>query len=151
MTNGILVNVLNVTNKRLVRSLILTGTTALNILLTWFFIDWIGMIGAVIATAVSTLIGQVILMNIYYSKRMGISVMYLFAQAFKGLLPAEVVSGGAAFAVASVIPNTLLSFLAGGATFVILCVVLFVLFGFNDTEKAKVKSIINKFSRGKIS
>ena len=67
MTNGILVNVLNVTNKRLARSLILIGTTALNIVLTWFFIDWIGIIGAVIATAISTLLGQVILMNIYYS------------------------------------------------------------------------------------
>ena len=65
MTNGILVNVLNVTNKRLARSLILIGTTALNIVLTWFFIDWIGIIGAVIATAISTLLGQVILMNIY--------------------------------------------------------------------------------------
>ena len=88
-------------------------------------------------------------MNIYYSKKMGISVMYLFGRAYSGLLPSELAAGIVAFAVARLIPDTLISFVAGGVTFAVVCTVLLMLFGFNEGEKAKVKAVLNKLTRGK--
>ncbi|MBQ8696168.1 MAG: hypothetical protein IJ519_00450, partial [Clostridia bacterium] len=74
---------------------------------------------------------------------MGISVMYLFGRAYSGLLPSELAAGIAAFAVAGLISDTLLSFLTGGVTFVVVCTSLLMLFGLNDGEKAKVKAVLN--------
>ena len=74
MSNGVIINVLDVMNKRLSRSFILLFTTAANIIMTIFFIDSWGMVGAAIATAIATVIGQIVIMNIYYKKKIGIDV-----------------------------------------------------------------------------
>lgn len=78
MSNGILINVLDALNKRMVRSYVLVFTTIANIILTVVWIDILGIIGACIATAVCTLVGQVTMMNVYYSKKLNIKVMYLY-------------------------------------------------------------------------
>lgn len=45
MSNGVLINVLDAMDKRMFRSLALTITTIANIVLTVFWIDWLGMVG----------------------------------------------------------------------------------------------------------
>lgn len=147
MTNGILVNVLDVLNKRIVRSLILLGTTVLNIILTVIFIKTIGIIGAVIATAIATLLGQVIFMNIYYDRKLGIKVMRLFAKSYKGIIPIFMAVSLLSYIVASFIKNDILSFVIGGVLFVVISLILLLLFGLNESEKKKLKSIFIKYRR----
>ena len=72
--NGVLINVLNYLNKRIIRSCALIITTISNIILTIFLIDIWGMFGAAVATCVCTIIGQVIIMNIYYMKNLKINI-----------------------------------------------------------------------------
>ena len=145
MTNGILINVLDVLKKRIVRSLILLGTTILNIALTIIFIKMIGIIGAVIATAISTLLGQVLIMNIYYDRKLGIKVMRLFAKAYHGILPIYLVSSVISFIISGLIHNTLLSFLIGGMLFLGISLVLLLLFGLNKDEKAKCNTLLIRY------
>lgn len=147
MTNGILVNVLDVLKKRIVRSLILLGTTFLNIILTVIFIKTIGIIGAVIATAIATLLGQVFIMNIYYDRKLGIKVMRLFSKSYKGIIPIFMAVSLLSFIVASFIKNDILSFVIGGVLFVVISLILLLLFGLNESEKKKLKSIFIKYRR----
>lgn len=145
MTNGVIINVLDVLNKRLARSLSLAGTTVLNIILTLVLISKWGILGAVIGTAVSLILGNIIVMNIYYKKVLKLNVVWLYLQAYKGLLPSQVISGIISLFVARVIDNIYISFFCGGVLFVILAGVMTLGFGFNDEEKAKFKVITKKF------
>lgn len=147
MANGILINVLDVLNKRIARSYVLLITTILNIFLSVFLMSRFGIIGAVLATAISTFIGQDVIMNIYYSKKIKISVIYLFKEAFKGILPIEICSGLICFILANSISNNLVSMAAGGISFVLLCGVGFILIGFNQYEKNLVFGILKKVKK----
>jgi O-antigen/teichoic acid export membrane protein len=99
MSNGVLINVLDALNKRMVRSYILLLTTILNVILTIVFIDIWGVIGACLATAISVILGQIILMNIYYAKKLKIKVLSLFYYSFKGIFINQIIASAIAFAV----------------------------------------------------
>ena len=150
-TNGVILNILDIRNKRLTRSIALIGTTVLNIVLTVLLIPHYGIMGAVAGTAISFILGNLITMNIYYKKALGIHVMWLFGQAYKGLLPAQMISAVIAFVAARFIDNIYISFLVGGALYVILIGITTLLFGLNDSEKKKADAILKKLKLKKNS
>lgn len=151
MSNGIIVNVLDVLRKRHVRSFCLGITAVGNILLTIWWIKYWGMFGAAAATAVFTIIGQVILMNIYYKKAIHIDVMFLFGQSFKGILPSMLLACLGGGAVAYFIHNEYLSLLAGGISFCVILGACMLVFGANKSEKelffGKIKKLKSKFGK----
>lgn len=120
MTSGIVVNVLDVANKRIVRSYILLGTTLLNIVMSAFALPRYGIIGAVVSAAISTLLGQVLIMNTYYAKQFGLKILFLYKEAYKGLLEYILIATVIAFVVAQKITNHLVALLCGGTIFVII-------------------------------
>lgn len=144
MANGILVNVLDILKKRTVRSYILFGTTILNILLTIALISDYQIMGAVIATAISTCIGQIFLMNLYYSKVLGIKIIYLFKEAFKGIVPIEFIIAVITFLIGGLIKNIYFSFLISGVCFVFFTTILILKFGLNNFEKIRIKKFWNR-------
>lgn len=149
MSNGILINVLDAKNKRMARSVILTFTTAINVALTIFMIEWKGVVGAAISTGVCTLLGQVLLMNIYYFKVIKINVIYMFFKTYRGILIYQIIGALAAYFVGTLISNVYLSFIVSGVLFVLIAFGGFALLGKNDTEKATVGKILSKFRRKK--
>ena len=144
MSNGVLVNVLDVLNKRMSRSLILLATTALNIVLTVFFLDWYGIIGAAAATCIATMLGQVILMNIYYKTKIGIDVIHMFAMTYKGIVLYQALGALIAFTIAHFITNPFVSFFAGGIVYCIISFGLFWFFGADAEEKKRLKKLIER-------
>ena len=75
-------SLLNAMDKRMFRSLILVGMTAVNIGMTVAFIPLMGPVGAPIATGISYVIGHVIIMNIYYGKKIGLHIFRMFRGIF---------------------------------------------------------------------
>lgn len=148
MVNGVLVNVLDVLNKRMVRSVTLTLTTVANIILTVFWLDRWGVIGASAATALCTLIGQVLLMNLYYSKKLNIPVISLFGKSFRGILIYLVIGSIGALVIGRVLDNQFLSFILGGMAFAVISVGGFLLFGMTPEEKAAVLRIVSVRRKG---
>lgn len=144
MANGVVVNVLDAMNKRMVRSNILIVTTVLNLVLTVIWLDQWGIVGAACATAVSTVLGQVILMNWYYDKRIGIQVMYLFKQTFKGILPFQILGAVAALAAQGIFHSAWTSFIGGGVIYVAVAMSGYVLFGCNQQEKDMIHTMLKR-------
>ena len=144
MTTGININVLDVANKRLTRSLSLLGTAVLNIIITLLLIPHFGVLGAALGTSTSLILGNILVMNIYYKKVMKLSVIWLYIQAYKGLLPFQIISAIISFVVAKFIPNVLVSMLAGGVLYLSILAILVMLFGLNEEEKKIVEKIKNK-------
>ncbi|MBO4856168.1 MAG: polysaccharide biosynthesis C-terminal domain-containing protein [Bacilli bacterium] len=148
LTNAIMAHVLTLYNKRQMMAYITLVATAINIGLTIFAIKWIGMFGAAMATAVSITI-QIISLNIYYKKRIGISIFYLFKEAYKGIIPALALSFAFVFPIIQRIPRNLYSFLIGGSLFVVLFLTSFVLFGANQKEKEFINKLKKRFGKPK--
>lgn len=76
-------------NKHQIRTVVFTIMTLINIVLTIILCKKYGEIGAVIGTAISAVIVEVIFMNIYYHKRLNINVIEYwknFVSNCKGLI-----------------------------------------------------------------
>ena len=149
MSNAVIINVTDIANKRLVPSLILLGSTVLNIIMTVFLINIWGIIGAAIATSISIIIGNIIVMNIYYKKVLHINIMHLYKSAYSGLLPFQIIAGIVAFFAAKFIPNQLIGMFAGGTLYLLLSFSLIYFFGLKKEERAWVKNKIKKSNKNK--
>lgn len=144
MSNGVLINVLDALNKRIVRSLILLITTVLNIIMTIIFINYYGIVGAAIATAIASLLGQVIVMNIYYKKSIKIDIFYMLKEAYRGILPFQILSMLISFYLSTVISNIYLSFLIGGVVYCLISFGGYYLFGTDINEKRWLKNLLRR-------
>ena len=112
----------------------------MNIVMTVFAIKYIGMLGAAAATGFSLLV-QTVLLNVYYSKKIGLKIGYLFSISYKGILLPYIIATVGSSIVVYFLNNAYLQLFVGGMVFVTLFVVQFVLFGAEPNEK----NIIRKF------
>lgn len=107
-------------------------------------IKYIGMVGAAMSTAIS-LICQTILLNIYYKKKIGIYIGYLFYQSYKGILPFLIIADAIACIVIAFINNVYCQLFIGGIVFVMIFAGLYIRFGMNEIEKNIFNKVIKKF------
>lgn len=144
MSNGVIINVLDVMNKRLSRSFILLFTTAANIIMTVFLIDIWGIVGAAIATALATVIGQIVIMNIYYKKVLGIDVLHMFRETYKGILVFQILGCVVASVTGAFISSNILGMMIGGTLYCFISFGGFWIFGANAEEKYKITKMRKK-------
>lgn len=138
-------SILNAYDKRLYRSLILIGMTVVKIVITVILINYIGIYGAPVGTAISYLIGHGILMNIYYSKRIKLEVGRMFKEIFSKTTSSLIIT--------SLIVSPLMlwsnigvfSFSVKVISFLIVYSVVLYVWGFNRDEKSIVKSAVKVF------
>lgn len=147
MCNGVIVNVLDVLRKRHVRSISLSITTLLNIILTVLWIKKYGIIGASAATAVATILGQIIVMNIYYAKKINISILYLFRKSFSGILPVLLLACALSWGVGVLFKGDATKFFVCGTVFCAVFGAGFMEFGANKYEKKIIMGIVAKFRK----
>ena len=83
-------------------------------------------------------------MNVYYKKKLRIPVLWLFRQAFRGILVYMVLGCAVALGVGSLIGNVYASFLVSGVTFVGIALGGYLFFGMNQEEKRKIMEKIRK-------
>lgn len=146
MSNGVLINVLDVLRKRHVRSIYLGITAVGNIILTVWWIKIWGMVGAALATAICTLIGQILLMNIYYQKKIKINVMLLFREAYKGLIPGLILSCIISALITYLINSQYMALIIGGAAFCTTELVTILTLKDNINEKQLIVRTIQRFN-----
>ena len=115
---GPTVSALDAKNKRMGRSLILVLTAALNVALTVWWMPMWNVMGAAAATAVSNLLGQVMLGNWHYRKALGISMGKLYRAAFRGVWPWLCLGCVAGGCVACWAEHDMVALLGGGGVFV---------------------------------
>lgn len=147
MTTGVLVNVLDVLRKRHIRSLCLTGSTLANIVLTVWWVSSGKMIGAALATLVATLIGDVIVMNLYYTKAIKINIPVLLRKSYHGILLSLILSGIIAYLVSGLFEHQILALLIGGASFLVTEWIALLIFGLSQEEKQAVWRILNRLKQ----
>lgn len=143
-SNGIIVSVLDAMGKRLVRSVILVGVALCNIAITVVLVYFFGEIGAPIGTAIATLIGSVIIMNIYYVKVIKIKLGYFCKNTFKGIIPALLIAFALSYPLNFLMEAGVAGLVVKGGTFVIILALCMFLFGFNKDEKSLVLGVLKR-------
>ncbi len=143
-TNSVVESVLDAMQKRLVRSVVLFGVAVANILISIVLVHFFGEIGAPAGTAITTLAGPLIIMNIYYKKAIGIRLKMLFTEIFRGILPCLLLATAVSAPLAFLVPVcTWGLFVKGGVFLIVLASTLF-LFGFNKDEKETVARFLRR-------
>ena len=132
--------------KRMGRSIILGVMALLNVLISVVLIRKMGYIGAAYGTALSLLIGNVIIMNIYLSASIGLKITKIFKDIFHKILPCIVISSIICIPIRwfEAIDNSWISLCMKLVIFLIIYSIIIYKFGMNKEEKNTVKNILRK-------
>lgn len=144
---GTVFNAMKAKNKQATRSLILFGVMILNVILTIALIKVSPIYGPAIGTCISIVIGNNIICNIYYHKKIGVDMIRYFKHLIKGILPAWIVSMIFGFFITLMPVSGWLGFIIKGCLYVGVYGICVVTIGVNESERALIKSVIKKVIR----
>ena len=132
------------------KTLILAGSTVVNIILTFVLVPRLGTLGAAIGTAFSLVFGYGLALNLYYHFKIHVNMKTYYKKTYRGILPAAII------ACLIGIPMSLFIKLGGWAGFVVKAFVYVAIYaavvyliGFNKQEKQLLKKLFKKLSRKK--
>lgn len=126
------------------RSLVYTFIAGINIIITIPLIMKIGIIGSAFGTAVTVLLGNGIIMNIYYQKVVKIDVLLFWKEICK-IIPAVFLSFACGYIVKMVVsPNNWLLFGFSIIVYTILYVIIIYVLGMNKNEKQQLVTFFIK-------
>lgn len=118
----------------------------LNILLTVVLIKWQPLIGATIGTFISLVLGDVVVMNVIFRKKLKMNLGYYYKGLTKGILPCIAVATAVGFVARHFLKNGgWISLFLEVAIICLVYAVCILMFGMNTYEKNMVLSVLRKF------
>lgn len=123
------------------RSVLYAMIAAGNILLSIPLCMKFGEIGCAAGTCACLILGNIIIMNIYYHKKVGIDIPYFWEQIFK-FIPSLILPAAAVIVIKSLVTGSIVSVIAGAAAFTVIYWVSMYFLGFNNKEKNYILSVI---------
>ncbi len=128
------------------RTMIITATAMLNLMLIMLFIGKWGYYACAVSTAGTYFVSSVLVMGVYYYKKLGINLLKLYRDIFKGIWLCIILSALAGFGAACIVPaGALVKFLVGFIAFVAVYAVTLLIFGLNKSEKNVIFSKVRRF------
>lgn len=116
----------------------------LNIVLTVFLIKWDPLIGATIGTFISLILGDVVVMNIVFKKKIKINLVDYYRGIFKGILPCLCISLIVGFIVNHFLPMGWMWFLIKVFIMILVYGIAMMSFGMTKYEKNLLVSMLRK-------
>jgi O-antigen/teichoic acid export membrane protein len=122
-------------NKHQFRSVVYLIIALANVISTYLIVPYMGIIGAALCSCVSYLLGQGLIMNIYYYRITGLDIPLFWKNILKmAVVPAAMFAAGLLLNHYITIDNWF-TFLAGVMLFTAVYAVLMYLFAMNDYER----------------
>ena len=142
LTESIGTQVLWAKNQHKEQSILKLVIVVVNILLTVALIKWNPLLGATIGTFISLMLGDVVVMNWVFVKKIGISLKRYYGSLLKGIVPCLIITGIVGQAIKIIRFDSWL-WLGGHIIVVCLCYVgLLWIIGLNRYEKDLIKKMI---------
>lgn len=137
-------NILYALNKHKFRSLVYACVAGMNVILTFILVENYGIIGAAIATCIAYVIGNIIIMNWYYHKKIGLNIP-LFWKNILRMCPVMIVMGSVWCILLEVIAvSNWAVFFGLAVAYSAMYFVLAYLFMMNDYEKSILSTPVVK-------
>ena len=114
----------------------------LNIVLTVFLIKWNPLIGATIGTFVSLILGDIVVMNFIFKRKLKMDLFYYYKHLFKGIILCVILTCLSGYFLNGLISNSWIEFCIKNLIMVIIYGICMLNFGMNNYEKNLILSII---------
>lgn len=142
------INILYALNKHKFRSVVYACIAVLNVILTFWWVEDYGIVGAAMATCVAYVLGNILIINWYYHKRIGIDIPLFWKNILK-MSPVMVLMGTVGwFTLDAIIVSNWLVFFGLAAVYSVLYFLLAYRFMMNqyerDTVMVPVKKVLRK-------
>ncbi len=135
ITESIGAQVLWAKNEHREQSVLKIGIVVLNVFLTVLLIKWRPLLGATIGTFISLILGDILIANIIYKKKIGISLKTYYKGLLNGIGPCIVVSFVAGMLIRMLHLSGVFGFAVNIALTCIIYAVSMWIFGMNEYEK----------------
>ena len=145
---NVCLSILRAKNMLTFRTGILFASTALNAVVTIVAVSCWSYIGAAIGTATSFIIGSLIVMNIYYYKKLKLPMLKIYARIFHKIWICLALAGGALYLSSRYLYGSLWTFLANVAIFCVVYGATLLLFGLDKAEMMHIP-VLKKFVKNK--
>ncbi len=129
------ISILQAKNLHAFRSIMYFLISLVNLGISILLTKEIGIIGAVIGTSLSLVIGNIIIINIYYQKKVGLDIKRFFKEVFSRLLPAMTLSIIIGFVIMFIPVGGWAGLLVKGILFTMVYGTAMWLIGMNSYEK----------------
>ena len=142
------INILYALNKHQFRSAVYTCIAVVNVLLTFWWVEIYGVVGAAMATCIAYIIGNILIINWYYYRKIGIDIPLFWKNILK-MCPVMLGMGTAAWFVLNgmTVGNWLVFFICA-AVYTVVYFLLAYRFMMNpyerDTVMVPVKKVLSK-------
>lgn len=134
-------------NKHQFRAIVYLIIAIANVISTYLIVPYMGIIGAALCSCVSYLLGQGIIMNIYYYKVTGLDIPRFWGNILRmAIIPAGMLVVGL-FVLERVTLDSWLTFLLGVAVYSGIYALLMYRFAMNDYEKNIIRKPLGKILR----
>ena len=131
-------NILYAMNRHRFRSAVYSCIAVLNVVLTFLWVDKYGIIGAAMATCLAYVLGNVLIINWYYYRRIGIDIP-LFWRNIAGMSPIMFIMGAAAWiALDAIRIDSWFVFLCAAVCYTVVYLGLAYRFAMNQSERDTV-------------
>ncbi len=144
LIQNVCLSILTAMNKRMFRSLVVVFTSVFNIIITIVLVKKIGMLGAPIGTAISIIIGNIIITNIYYIRIIHLNILRLYKEIIKGILICILVSAGLSSLTLLIPINGWFQLCINCFVFILIYIISLWLYGLNKYEKKYLYLLFNK-------
>ncbi|MBQ9761487.1 MAG: oligosaccharide flippase family protein [Oscillospiraceae bacterium] len=144
-------NILYATNRHKFRSTVYSFIAGVNVVLTFWWVEGYGIVGAAVATCIAYVIGNILIINWYYYKKIGIDIPLFWKNILK-MSPVMILMGTAWwFILDGVVFTSWLMFLGYAVVYAVIYVLLTYFFMMNKYEKnllfGPVKRILKKIRK----
>ncbi|MGF0053551.1 oligosaccharide flippase family protein [Catenibacterium mitsuokai] len=131
-------------NKHQFRSIVYLIIAVANVIMTYISVPYFGIYGAAACSCIAYVIGQGIIMNIYYYKVTGLDIPLFWRNIFKMAIVPIIMTGACLFLNNFITINSWKIFLCGVVVFALIYAILMYLFSFNQYERALFGGILKK-------
>ena len=129
-------------NKLGFRTIVLTITTIVNALITVIGVKIYGYYAASVGTAFSVIVGSVLIMNIYYYKKLNINILRVYYNIFHGTIDALLIASIPTWILNHYLCLNWVNIIIQGFCFMLVYVACLFIFGLNCKEKQTLLSML---------
>lgn len=134
-------------NKHQFRAIVYLGIAIANVISTYLVVPTMGIIGAALCSCISYLLGQGLIMNIYYYKVTGLDIPLFWKNILKmAIIPGLMLVAGLLLNQIMVVDNWII-FFAGVILFTVVYAALMYRFAMNDYEKDIIRKPLQRIIR----
>ena len=120
------------------RTTVLVSSTILNLIVTILGVQFWDYKAAAIGTAISFIAGSLIIMNIYYYKKLAFNMLQMYRQIFRRIWICIILGGGAIWVSSRLVANGWVAFVFNILVFCVVYGASLLLFGLTEQEKRNI-------------